>query len=470
MLKLRKNLRDSFAMALEEMENVVGGEIVGQTDEEIKILEEEAVKQGVEIQQDIAAIEECCADIETLQEQLGENDKKLTDPDIVVTAVDVEVSEECYKGMAFKYGVKNANAIRFSHESVLDAVKAEPRRYLAMSSESIKEIFVKIWEKIKAFFRKIGEKLGIVAKIKKKKMEDTVKKADDVYKNLSSMSPEELRKNVEEELKKAEGELRNLKASNESFSYSGFNKLSNMYPLLMLVLLSGDKGAIDELVDTNRAVGIVKDYINKTTKFKNAIKAKASADELYKIAETFNFERLYPKLGSWLVKYINLITTNDYSDMAKFKSSLSNGIISFNGGDRNIVITDIDTNSISTVKFYPSDRLKKFSDFLETFNVPCKLTGAQCKEIADKARKTQINNLMTVTMEVSKVATSFEQDMKSLANEVDKDLIDTLKLIVTMMNNVLLPIVGSIWTTNNIITLILENYVEVIRNKNYAIK
>ena len=70
MLKLRKNLRDSFAMVLEEMENVVGGEIVGQTDEEIKILEEEAVKQGVEIQQDLAAVEECCADIETLQKKL----------------------------------------------------------------------------------------------------------------------------------------------------------------------------------------------------------------------------------------------------------------------------------------------------------------------------------------------------------------------------------------------------------------
>ena len=300
MLKLRKNLRDSFAMALEEMENVVGGEIVGQTDEEIKILEEEAVKQGVEIQQDLAAVEECCADIETLQEQLGENDKKLTDPDIVVTAVDVEVSEECYKGMAFKYGVKNPNSIRFSHESVLDAVKAEPRRYLAMSSEGIKEFIIKIWEKIKAFFRKIGEKLGLINKVEEvgsDKVTESAKNTNEKAKKpkkLKEKSVKKIAKQAKVKITKESLDIINyLKLSKEENEEESAERVIKKYyerhPLAMIIMLN--KQAFRGITDEIGALNFLKQY-------KDLLKYYINMCNDGRIAEPESVDELYVRLGT----------------------------------------------------------------------------------------------------------------------------------------------------------------------------
>ena len=388
MLKLRKNLRDSFAMALEEMENVVGGEIVGQTDEEIKILEEEAVKQGVEIQQDLAAVEECCADIETLQEQLGENDKKLTDPDIVVTAVDVEVSEECYKGMAFKYGVKNPNSIRFSHESVLDAVKAEPRRYLAMSSEGIKEFIIKIWEKIKAFFRKIGEKLGLINKVEEVKSKKAEEKLEEAKKEIEKM-PEATKNKKIKVLKPKKPSKK--KVSKESYKYgvsleevTGEEMESSAIGVFWVIasLAAGRKDVFTELTNAKRTLGICRSAVNILGKVQNRLangadpkSDKEVSDNVLKAVNML--ESIHTASGNFISKYAKYFEDPDGQDSsARIYAVLHHSIVGVRGTEVDCLLEDSIESALNDfgnkaemaiAKLYklPSEKLDELADTIE---------------------------------------------------------------------------------------------------------
>ena len=147
------------------------------TESELEAIKTEATAQDIEISQDVAAIEELMAEQEVVCNQIQSNNEKLSNPDIVVTAVDVEVSEECYKNVCYRLGFKTIDTLKFSNESTFNAVKAEPRKYLATSNEGLGDVLQKIWEKIKAFFRKIGEMLGLRKKADDIKIEQAKEKA-----------------------------------------------------------------------------------------------------------------------------------------------------------------------------------------------------------------------------------------------------------------------------------------------------
>ena len=121
---------------------------------------EELAKTDAEIQQDVQAVEDLMEEKAVLEEQVEKNEELLSNPDAVVSTVDVEVSEECRDKVHYFLGYDSSiGKIRLSSESMYDDVKSNPRKYLAISNEDIKETIKKIWEKIKAFFKKIWDKI-----------------------------------------------------------------------------------------------------------------------------------------------------------------------------------------------------------------------------------------------------------------------------------------------------------------------
>lgn len=133
---------------------------------------EELAKTDAEIQQDVQAVEDLMEEKAVLEEQVEKNEELLSNPDAVVSTVDVEVSEECRDKVHYFLGYDSSiGKIRLSSESMYDDVKSNPRKYLAISNEDIKETIKKIWEKIKAFFKKIWDKVTQKNILTKKQME-----------------------------------------------------------------------------------------------------------------------------------------------------------------------------------------------------------------------------------------------------------------------------------------------------------
>ena len=121
---------------------------------------EELAKTDAEIQQDVQAVEDLMEEKAVLEEQVEKNEELLSNPDAVVSTVDVEVSEECRDKVHYFLGYDSSiGKIRLSSESMYNDVRSNPRKYLAISNEDIKETIKKIWEKIKAFFKKIWDKI-----------------------------------------------------------------------------------------------------------------------------------------------------------------------------------------------------------------------------------------------------------------------------------------------------------------------
>ena len=113
-----------------------------------------------------------------LEDQVATNDELLSNPDAVVTAADVEVSEECRSEVHYHLGyTSGVSKIRLSTESVYQDVKSHPRKYLAISNEDIKETIKKIWEKIKAFFKRIWSKIKGYGVLVRSKLTGKYKKA-----------------------------------------------------------------------------------------------------------------------------------------------------------------------------------------------------------------------------------------------------------------------------------------------------
>ena len=132
---------------------------------------EELAKTDAEIQQDVQAVEDLMEEKAVLEEQVEKNEELLSNPDAVVSTVDVEVSEECRDKVHYFLGYDSSiGKIRLSSESMYDDVKSNPRKYLAISNEDIKETIKKIWEKIKAFFKKIWDNINLKARYVKNKL------------------------------------------------------------------------------------------------------------------------------------------------------------------------------------------------------------------------------------------------------------------------------------------------------------
>ena len=209
---------------------------------DLEYLIEAGTRAQISIEQDIVAIEELLGEQDVLLQQMDQNEEKLTDPDIVVTAADVEVSEECYRNVCYRLGEKAYNTIRFSNESTYNAVSAEPRRYLAMSQEGIGDFIKKIWEKIKAFFRKIGEKLGLVGKAQEAKVESAATEAAATVEAIKQ-APEQVRASKISEIfaKLNPNEIKNLE---------GLSTVINSYNVLsVFTFVHNYDKATNELVD-----------------------------------------------------------------------------------------------------------------------------------------------------------------------------------------------------------------------------
>ena len=139
---------------------------------------EELAKTDGEIAQDVQAVEDLMEEKAKLEDQVATNDELLSNPDAVVTAADVEVSEECRSEVHYHLGyTSGVSKIRLSTESVYQDVKSHPRKYLAISNEDIKETIKKIWEKIKAFFKRIWSKIKGYGVLVRSKLTGKYKKA-----------------------------------------------------------------------------------------------------------------------------------------------------------------------------------------------------------------------------------------------------------------------------------------------------
>lgn len=243
---------------------------------------EELAKTDSEIQQDIAAIEELVEEKNKLEDQAVTNDELLSNPDAVVTATDVEVSEETRTEVQYSLGLSSGlSKIRLSQESVANDVRSNPRKYLAISNEDIRDTIKKIWDKIKAFFKKIIDKLGLA-----KKAETIKSKLSDAYFNTASKFFKSMKK--EDKNKSVFDENGDINVSTEDYlQMKDFQTVVTKVPVLILGLIHGNVDDVKVLVDEKSAIEDIK-VLEATAKAyseiikNNGFEDKSKTDTLFK--------------------------------------------------------------------------------------------------------------------------------------------------------------------------------------------
>lgn len=152
-----------FKLALEssDLEGAVSPESTGPALNESELEEnvEETTQAQAEVESGSEEIDQTIEEVDALQEQIEANDAKLENPDEVVTAVDVEVSEEAYKKACYALGIKPEVKLSFSVESVADDIRSNPRKYLAVSNEDLKTTIKKIIVAVMNMIKQISTKI-----------------------------------------------------------------------------------------------------------------------------------------------------------------------------------------------------------------------------------------------------------------------------------------------------------------------
>lgn len=148
-----------FKISLEETieEPVIEDPIKNDTEE----VSEAATKLAVEIEEMDNIAGQVVDVMQDVAKQVADNDDKLSDPDHVVTTIDVEVSEEAYKRACYKLGEKPEVVLSFANEAFYNDIKNNTEKYLVMSTETLKDTFIRLAYKIKNFILKIIEKLRL---------------------------------------------------------------------------------------------------------------------------------------------------------------------------------------------------------------------------------------------------------------------------------------------------------------------
>lgn len=242
-----------FKIALEEAV-VEEPSILGDNEVEDAVQNaEELAKTDSEIQQDIASIEQLMEEKAKLEDQAITNDELLSNPDAVVTATEVEVSEETRNEVQYALGyTSNMGKIRLSQESIANDVRSNPRKYLVISNEDIKDTIKKIWQKIKEFFKKIIDKLGIA-----KKAETVKSKVSDAYFNTVSKFFKNMKR--EDKNKSAFEEKGDVNVSTEDrLQMKDFQTVVTKVPVLILGLVHGNVDDVRVLVDEKSAIEDIK--------------------------------------------------------------------------------------------------------------------------------------------------------------------------------------------------------------------
>ena len=162
-----------FQLALEssDLEGAVAPESTEPALDESQLEEnvEETTQAQAEVEAGSDEIDEAIEEVDQLQEQIEANDQKLENPDEVVTTVDVEVSEESLKRACYKLGIPMKAKLSFATESVVDDIKSNPRKYLAVSNEGLKDTLDRIKKAIIAMIDKVvGSIQTIITRIQLK--------------------------------------------------------------------------------------------------------------------------------------------------------------------------------------------------------------------------------------------------------------------------------------------------------------
>lgn len=152
-----------FKLALEssDLEGAVAPESTQPALDEAELEQnvEETTQEQAEIEQGGEEIDQALEEAEGLAEQIEANDEKLENPDAVVTAADVEVSEEALKRACYSLGIPFQAKLSFASESVANDIRANARKYLATSNEELKDKLKAIVEAVKKMIAAVAEKV-----------------------------------------------------------------------------------------------------------------------------------------------------------------------------------------------------------------------------------------------------------------------------------------------------------------------
>lgn len=150
-----------FKLALEssDLEGAVAPESTQPALDEAELEQnvEETTQEQAEIEQGGEEIDQALEEAEGLVEQIEANDEKLENPDAVVTAADVEVSEEALKRACYSLGIPFQANLSFASESVANDIRANARKYLATSNETAKDVVKAIIDALKVMVKSVGK-------------------------------------------------------------------------------------------------------------------------------------------------------------------------------------------------------------------------------------------------------------------------------------------------------------------------
>lgn len=317
-----------FQLALEEAIETQPEVVEEIPVEELVNNAEELAKTDSEIAQDVQAVEDLMEEKAKLEEQVSINDELLSNPDAVVTAADVEVSEECRNEVYYHLGyTSGVGKLRLSTESVYTDVKANPRKYLAISNEDIKETIKKIWEKIKAFFKKIIDKVGL-----KKKLQIIKSKTNDAY--MSTVGKVFKNMSREEKDKPIFNNDGNLNVSTEDYMGVGdYYRVMSSIPCVMLSLSNGKLNNARILIDEKSMLKDVKEIEKIANICGEILNRRNDIDGINKLVDTLyiqadNIDILKTATSFWysFYKYCKIKTiTNEKRVPNEVIKSLSNG-------------------------------------------------------------------------------------------------------------------------------------------------
>lgn len=146
-----------FKISLEETieEPVIEDPIENDTEE----VSEAATKLAVEIEEMDNIAGQVVDVMQDVAKQVADNDDKLSDPDHVVTTIDVEVSEEALKRACYRLGEKPEIVLSFANEAIYNDIKNNARRYLVVSNEDLQDTLNNLTYKLNKLIQQVTARI-----------------------------------------------------------------------------------------------------------------------------------------------------------------------------------------------------------------------------------------------------------------------------------------------------------------------
>ena len=192
-----------FQLALEssDLEGAVAPESTGPVLDESELEEnvEESTQAQAEVEAGSEEVDQALEEVDALNEQIEANDAKLENPDEVVTTVDVEVSEEAYKKACYTLGIIPKVKLSFATESIAEDIRANPRKYLAVSNEDAKQVVKAIIDAVKTMIKKLGQLIKEVYTKISLKFANYAKRIDNgivILKDIKNFDDEKIKERI----------------------------------------------------------------------------------------------------------------------------------------------------------------------------------------------------------------------------------------------------------------------------------